>query len=232
MITMSHPATRAVRLVTIVTLAVVTTWKNAAMAEETLHRKLDEDQKERFQSLMRLRKNASEEIAIFQRVYAEKQKEAAGCDARMMQKFNLDKSARYQFDAPSNALVRIEQRVAGGRTNLVRCLDRVLSREQGAEYLKEARGKNLVNQQMQVLTQLYREKSLERDFAVKTMKSEFGIDPAAQYRYDDKTGTILLLRSPDGGTAAGKPAPTAQARPLPKPAARKPAVAPAPGARR
>ena len=89
----------------------------------------------------------------------------------------------------------------GGKTNLLQRFDRTFDREIGKAFAKETLGKSLANRQMLVLKQLAREKMHESELVNAALSKEFGIDPAAQYRYDDVTRAIIKLATPPGGKA-------------------------------
>jgi hypothetical protein len=173
----------------------------AVTGQETVHRQLDTIQADRFLLLIRTRGGISEELAVFRRVFEEKQKEISAYNMRLTQVYRVDPATRYRFDPASNALFFVEARVVGGKTNLLQRFDRTFDREIGKAFAKETLGKSLANRQMLVLKQLAREKMHESELVNAALSKEFGIDPAAQYRYDDVTRAIIKLATPPGGKA-------------------------------
>ncbi len=172
----------------------------AVTGQETVHRQLDTIQAARFLLLLRTRGGISEELAVFRRVHQEKQKEISAYDMRLTQVYRVDPATRYRFDPVSNALFLVEARVAGGKTNLLQRFDRTFDREIGKAFARETLGKSLANRQMLVLMQLAREKMRELELVNAALLKEFGIDPAARYRYDDATRAIIKMAT----TPAGK----------------------------
>ncbi len=191
----------------------------AITGQETVHRQLDTIQAARFLLLLKTRSGISEELAVFRRVHEEKQKEVSAYDMRLTQVYRVDPATRYRFDPVSNALFLVEARVSGGRTNLLQRFDRTFDREVGKAFAKETLGKSLANRQMLVLTQLAREKMHESELVNTALLKEFGIDQAAQYRYDDATRAIIKLATPPGGKArsaqTAPPSASKTAAPLP-----------------
>lgn len=187
--------------------------EKAVAGQETVHRQLDTIQAARFLLLLKTRGGISEELAVFRRVYEEKQKEVSAYDMRLTQVYRVDPATRYRFDPTSNALFMVEARVSGGKTNLMQRFDRTFDREVGKAFAKETLGKTLANRQMLVLTQLAREKMHEFELVNAALLKEFDIDSAVQYRYDDATRAIIKMATrPGAKTKSAQTAPPAASK--------------------
>ncbi len=196
---------------------------------EEVHRRLNKAQAERFVSLVQLRSNIAEELVVFKRVQNEKHTEIAGYDERFIRDYRINPDQHYRYDPSSNALIRIEEEVdKKGVTNVVQRFDRTYSKDLGDALLKDMVGKTLANQQLRSLALLIREKNQEHALVNQSLQQQFGIDPAAKYRFDSDKGIIYVTVEKDAAKDKRKPAPPAASRASQKQADAKPAPAPAP----
>lgn len=158
-----------------------------------IHRKLNQQEANRFLSLVRTRGNIQQELSVFSRVFDEKRQEIKGYDARLAKVYYLDPDARYQFDATSNALFRLTSEVKNGSTNTIRNFVRSLKDDAAKRFMENSIGKSLANQQVQALVLLQREKKREQMLINEALLEEFGINPNANYRYDSDKAQILQV---------------------------------------
>jgi hypothetical protein len=211
-------------------------WFSSDKPREEVHRRLDKAQAERFVSLVQLRSDIAEELVVFTRVQGEKQTEIAGYDERFIRDYRINPDQHYRYDPSSNALIRIEEEVdTEGVTNVVERFDRTYSQELGDALLKDMVGKTLASQQLRSLALLIREKNQEHALVNQSLLQQFGIDPAAKYRFDSDKGIIYVTVDKKAGKEPKKPAPSSSSAPKKQPVAKpaskpasKPAAAPSP----
>jgi hypothetical protein len=167
------------------------------------HQRLEGPEAE--QALVQLaesRRLREEELRVLARLHAEKRGELARMNEQLLERFGIASDETYQYDAEAKTLYKLtakpdmEALAAGGVTDPEELFEKsrhriFAQREQELGFVRLVSAKKITGSELQVIQLLVKEKNMELEKVLGSLKDRFSISPDKHYEYDAEAQTLF-----------------------------------------
>lgn len=166
----------------------------------------DEDSVGVLRQLAQARVLREEEIRVLGRLTQEKDAELKRMNDQLLARFGIKADDNYQYEQESRSLFRIEPKTdaaqnaaSGGARTADELFDRGLhlrfdSESDELEFIRLVSAKKITVSELAMLRLLLREKGLELERVLASLRDRFSIEPDKHYEYDEATRTLMEVR--------------------------------------
>lgn len=176
----------------------------SARAVRRTHLQFSSDQAaQEFESLASRRQSGDETQRVLTQLLSDKQRELLVLDGRLKGTFAVEPDKKYQYDTESKTLYELvaHQGSTPGPdedSTPVAGLERRVSRQfdeetTAHEFLRLLAAKQVINQELEALRLLLREKQLEQERTQLALNNRYSMVPERDYQFDRESRTLYEL---------------------------------------